>query len=227
MSTNQTVETAPASPASTNTSDSPRPLRFWWPVALLAVFWAFYIGNHWVELSQGQRFFSRLGAHAVLFLWFFTWWFMQRSIRLRDRWLAVGVFVLGSAVMLKLADPSIGVMSIFMTGLPFIFTAWIAAAYVTRGAPPEKQRWAVAASILVVLSYFLFIRWDGLDGKQRNEVSWRWSPTAEERFLDKHRSVFHAVANSPGRWELQAGGATALCGERQKKKKKKKKITPQ
>ena len=183
-------------------------------VALLAVFWAFFIGNHWVELSQGQRFFSRLGAHAVLFLGFFTWWFMQRSIRLRDRWLAVGVFVLGSAVMLKLADPSIGVMSIFMTGLPFIFTAWLAAAYLTRSAPPEKQRWAVAALILVVLSYFLFVRFDGLDGKQRNEVSWRWSPTAEERFLDKHRSVFHAVANSPGRWELQASDVPAFRGER-------------
>jgi outer membrane protein assembly factor BamB len=193
-------------------SDRKHRLQIWPAVVLLAVFWAFFIGNHWVELSQGQRFFSRLGAHAVLFLGFLGWWLAQRSIRRRDRWLAIGVFILGSAIMLQLADPSIGVMSIFMTGLPFIFTAWLAAAYLTRNAVPQKQRLAVAASILVVLSYFLLIRWDGLDGKQRNEVSWRWSPTPEQRFLDKHRSVFFPVANSPGRWELQASDVPAFRG---------------
>jgi outer membrane protein assembly factor BamB len=212
MATDQLLQVTPATAPSTESPSKVRAIRFWPMAVMLAAFWAYFIGNYWMELSQGQRFFSRLIAHAILFLGFLIWWLSRRGVPWRERWMEVAVFLLGSTVMLQLADPSIGIMSIFLIAAPFIFTGWFVILYLNRERESPTRRWWSAAWTVAVLSYFLFVRFEGIDGSQRNEMNWRWTPTAEQKFLEEHGSVFHAVANSPGAWSARPGDVTGFRG---------------
>jgi outer membrane protein assembly factor BamB len=70
-----------------------------------------------------------------------------------------------------------------MSGLPLVMTAWVLWMIVAKIAPAS---WRWAGSILVVgltFAYFTLIRMDGLDSNLRANISWRWTPSAEDLFL--------------------------------------------
>jgi len=161
------------------------------------------------------RFMSRLAAHGLLLVGFFSWWFANRAVSWTDKLLALAVFVLGSALVLTLADPSIGVMSIFMMTAPVVFTVWVAWLWLSRDAAPSVRRAGLAVVILLVLASLDFIRWDGLEGNQKSELSWRWSPTAEQIFLASHEK--NAADSQPAApldaWEVQPGDVPGFRGK--------------
>ena len=77
---------SPAAPAAVGESkrDAPftRPRNLWPPLAMLALFWAFYLANDQLDMSMFARFMSRLGAHAPLLVGFFAWWLFAPQVEL-------------------------------------------------------------------------------------------------------------------------------------------------
>ena len=196
------------------TEPASRFLRLWPAMAMLALFWSFFVANSWFEMTMFARFMSRLAAHFLLLLGFFIWWFASRGVSRGDKFLAFAVFVVGSAAVLSIADPSIGIMAILMTISPAVFTAWVAWLWLSRNLTPTVRRVGLVATILLVLASLDLIRWDGLEGTQQSEFSWRWSPTAEQIFLASHERKTDAAepAVTLAAWTLQRGDVPSFRG---------------
>jgi outer membrane protein assembly factor BamB len=68
-------------------------------------------------------------------------------------------------------------------GLPVLLTVgtlWLMAA---RNQPLARQRLGLLTLLVAAPASFALVRMDGLSGEQESLVRWRWSPTAEERYL--------------------------------------------
>jgi outer membrane protein assembly factor BamB len=185
-------------------------LRVWPAVLMLAIFWTFLYANYNLELAMFSRFMSRMIAYGLLLLGFLGWWLTRRQILWRDRLLAVGVVAVVSLVAGLLSDKSVGPLALFMTALPFVFTAWTLWTLVSRSFSPRIRRLGFCAAMAATLGFFSLLRWEGLYGNQIPEFDWRWRPTAEERFLATHAA--RSATPSPDRpaippraWTIRPG----------------------
>ena len=216
MATDSFVENAPASAATVGNGATPasRPLRLWPAVVMLALFWVFDLANGSFEMTMFARFMTRLAAHGLLSLGFLIWWLSSRGLSWRDRLLPLAVFLVGSIVVLRLCDPSIGVWAIFLTALPWVLTASTAWLLLSKrsGYSPATERVGLSMAVLVVLSSLALIRFDGLDGAQNSELDWRWSPTSEQLFLASHTAKSPESAAAPATWSLQPGDVPGFRG---------------
>jgi outer membrane protein assembly factor BamB len=178
--------------------------RFWLPVTLIVVLWAFNIISGWVEMVTFVRFLTRMGV-ALLFLLIFTvWWLTNRRILWRDRLLGFGALVAGVVVTDLLADDSVGIFGMLLFGVPVVLTVctlWLLAA---RKAPPLMRRLGLAVGLLLPLGFLTLIRVNGIDGEQKSDFHWRWVPTAEDLYLAGRKPVVAPDASAP-RLQLQAG----------------------
>jgi outer membrane protein assembly factor BamB len=186
------------------------PLRIWPAVVMLAAFWAFLYVNYNFELAMFARFISRMIAYGLLLLAFLGWWLTRRQIRWRDRLLAVGVVIVISLVAGLLSDASVGPLALFMTALPFVFTVWTLWLLFGRSFSPRAERLGFCAVMAATIGFFALLRWEGLYGNQIPQFAWRWSPTAEERFLATQSAEFatsspNRPAMAPREWTLQPG----------------------
>jgi outer membrane protein assembly factor BamB len=204
-------------PAVTDTSTGanpvPRGLRLWPAVTLLALFWLAILATGQLEMSMTARFMTRLAAHALLLLGFLIWWLSRSSLRWGERLQAVLIFVVGSLVVLQIADATISGWTIFLSAMSFVFMAWTAALFFTRNRSATIRRAAVGLAILVVLSPCALVRCDGIDGAQHGEYSWRWSPTSEQLFLASRTPPAAADAAVPATdWQLRPGDVPGFRG---------------
>jgi outer membrane protein assembly factor BamB len=177
---------------------------------LLSLFWGFLYVHYTYELAMFSRFISRVIAHGILLVGFLGWWFTRRLVSLRDRFLAVGVWLLTSAIAGLLADQTVTVVGPLLFGFPFAFTVWTAWVLVSRNQPRPIQRLGFCAAIAATTSVFALVRWDGLYGDQVPQFSWRWTPTAEELFMESRGGEAAALARAKTAlgsraWTLQPG----------------------
>ncbi|BDC48182.1 alcohol dehydrogenase [Bryobacterales bacterium F-183] len=86
-----------------------------------------------------------------------------------------------------LADPSItkGAMGmlLYILSIPFAAVALVAGALVSRNLDDRTRRMAIAGAILVACASFALIRTGGFTGAFENDLSWRWTPSPEERLV--------------------------------------------
>ena len=160
------------------------PLRsLWIGVVLVIVYWVFVEVLHAFEFSGSVRFVSRMIALLILMLSGLVLWLMQSQLRWRDRLLVIcGVPALLFAAS-RLTDKSIDGLGLVLGGMPLILTLGLLWLIVTRGRRSAVRAGGVLGITAVILGAFTLLRWEGLDGRQRSQYTWRWSLTPEERFL--------------------------------------------
>jgi outer membrane protein assembly factor BamB len=169
-----------------------RSIRLWPAIVIVAFFWVFHFSADYVEMTMFFRFISRFGMYAVVILSFLVWWMGFSRIEWKDRWLGLGALLGGAIIAGLFEDPkSLGLMGLagaFFAAFPFVLTAWTAWIAVCKGlaTAPKPRRIGLCAVILGCLGFFDLVRWEGLDGGQHSGFAWRWSQTAEDRFLASH-----------------------------------------
>ena len=169
------------------------PVRLAVAVAVLAAFWAFSVGAESVEMSMLFRFLSRMLADVVLLVFFLAWWFTNGRMSWRRRGLDFGVATLGFLVVGLLTDKSVGLFGLLLSGMSVVLTAGTVWLILCKWIPAAMQRRGLWVVVWLAWATFLAFRWDGLDGSQRSQLSWRWSPTAEQLFLAERN---HAGTNA-------------------------------
>jgi outer membrane protein assembly factor BamB len=159
--------------------------RVWPAVLFVSLFWAshFVVGS--LEMPYFFRFLFSMAAAALLVLFFFGWWWFHRRIRLSDRFYGFALVVAGAAATSFLVHPSVGTFGALVTGVPLAITAWTVWMLASRKASLAWQRRGSLAAMVLAWTCLTLVRFEGVDGDLRPNLKWRWSPTAEDLFLQQ------------------------------------------
>ncbi len=181
---NHDVSNAPTEePLEVNRPADRKPPQVWPIMAILALYWGFRFAADQFDLSTLMVFVTQMAAHLLLLVSFLIWWFASRRIRLADRFLAPVVVAIGAVAVSPFCDSTLAAFPLALLGVPCILTVWAAWTFVARKASPAAQRAGFCVVVFLTWGFFTLVRWDGIDGRQRSDLHWRWTPSAEELFL--------------------------------------------
>ena len=161
---------------------------------VLAAYWAFSFQVYAHEMSMFGRFVWRVLADLLLLMFFLGWWFSNRRMSSRQRCLDFGVAAVSFVAIGLLCDKTIWPL-LLLSGVPFLVTIGTVWAIVSNPFSAVVQRRGLRVLICLTWAAFLPFRWDGLDGGQHNQISLRWTPTAELLFLAEHAKQSAAIAD--------------------------------
>lgn len=172
---------APAPMTHAPTSTTPR-LRLWPGIVLVVLMWLVIRGTGWVASNPMAQFMAMVFGPYIAAVAIAIWWLFFSRANWTDRLLALGLCIGAGIAVFFLCHPSYH-MGLVLYGLPVVLTAWVAwlvvAVFLGRGL-------RLAGLLLVIAlswGYQTLIRFDGVDGAFNPDLAWRWSPTAEDRFL--------------------------------------------
>jgi len=165
-------------------------------LGLVVVYWALYFGVGAIDKPYFLSFLYGLGSALLFAICFFVWWWGNRAIRRSEKILGF-VLILGAGVLVgKFSDRTINFFPLCTIGLPLVATlvlGWLA--LVKRALIPSHWL-GFAAAVALGFGIFDLIRMDGFDSSLKTHVSWRWTPTAEQRFLAQNAASATAAKPS-------------------------------
>jgi len=163
-------------------------LRLKFPIAIAVLFWLSWIINGRVEKAYFTSFMTELATSGVFILLFLGWWWFNRGLRLKEKFIGFVLIVGGAFVAGKIRHVSLNPFLLITPGIPIIATVILAIFFRER----ENRRTLIGlpfvAGVVLVWASFSLIRMDGADSALKNALHWRWTPSAEERFLAENRS---------------------------------------
>ncbi len=152
-----------------------RPLRVW-PIATpAALYWIFQPVVMLSEMPVINRFFSNALSALGFLIVFIILWSSNGTLPGRTRWAGIGLLFGGAFIGIALKHPSYDPIGFLLASVPTVLTAivlWHAAA---RRWPAANSKVVLAAVFLIGFGVFDLLRWEGLDGRLRSSVAWRWS----------------------------------------------------
>jgi outer membrane protein assembly factor BamB len=184
--------------------------RYWPALVLLAVYW---IANFIVAAIDKPYFYGfiyGMAAPALLLILFSIWWWTNRRIALLNRVYGCLLVILTGLAVAPLCHPSVR-FGLATDGLARALTVLTLGSMLVSWTGFAWGRLALFVAVALSWSWFALIRIDGLNSELRPTVSWRWEPTAEERFLagradspappaDADAEPLPALALAPGDW---------------------------
>ena len=162
----------------------PRALRLRPGIVTVTLLWSTWIGLPRLapEAAPIAMVGALLGGLGVL-----VWWAFFSGAAPIERWGAPLLMLGVSLATVPLLDVSI---SSSMMGLMFpvytapvlslVFVAWAVA---TRRMADRPRRVALVAAIVLASGFWTTLRTDGMTGDGRQDLTWRWTETAESRLL--------------------------------------------
>ncbi len=166
-------------------AESPfRPLRLWPAVLLVVCMWAFRLVPQVVEeVSMPIAMLGFMGP-SLCGLLLLLWWLLFSRATWKEKGLgALGLLVIGVATAF-LSDKSIRGFGTMAYAVPWGMTAFALGLIVWPRSLAPRRTWVALLAALLGFGYWDLIRTDGIWGDMRSSFSWRWAPTAEDRFLE-------------------------------------------
>jgi len=176
-----------------------KPLRLW-PGVVAAVL--LVLARFGLPLvAPDASMFAVLGA-VVAGLVIVVWWVFFSRAPWSERLgvvvlMIVAVFATRSIVHESIRGGMMGMMLPLYLGIPGLGLALVAWAVASRRFAPGPRRAALVATILLACGAFTLLRTDGITGEGVSQLTWRWTPTAEERLLAQARVEPLAPASAP------------------------------
>lgn len=169
-----------------------------WPAAIfVAAYWGLFAAVDWFELSMKVGFFTKFIGTLVFASLFVLWWLFASRVSIKDRLLGLVVLVGFSLLTAWICDPSMRPIGLLFFGLPYALAGWTIWLAVAGRMSPAVQRAGIVAVLVLVCAYSSLRRMDGVYGDQHVDISWRWSQTAEDRYLAARKESGPAAAAAP------------------------------
>ncbi|MCY4593849.1 MAG: PQQ-like beta-propeller repeat protein [Bryobacterales bacterium] len=178
MNTSQEHDSSPS---------QPKELRLWPGVAAVSVQWLCWVALPLAVPGPVTGFIAVIGGFGgglAVVVW---WAFLSRAPR-PERWGFIALAAIALFLASRLVDESIasGMMGMLLAlyAVPVASLAIVASAAGTRRLAARTRRTVMAAAILLSCGAWTLLRSDGITGAGSAEFKWRWTKTAEERFLE-------------------------------------------
>lgn len=180
------------------------PARLWFPVAAVVAYWMAAKGVEQFAPGTFAHFMTIMWAPMLLAVLLVGWWLGLSKLSWRERLLAPLLIALGGAAIIPLTDKSVK-LGLIIVALPWALTAAVAWTILARHAAASRRLLGLAGVLVVAWGFFTLVRIDGLGGNLATEFSWRWTTTAEERFLaERSRAATEFAVKlptvGPGDW---------------------------
>ncbi|HEY4258906.1 MAG TPA: PQQ-binding-like beta-propeller repeat protein, partial [Schlesneria sp.] len=167
------------------TPRSRRPLKLLVPTLVLIIYWIVTEGSYRLEMGMFYRFVTRMIVLLLLLLFFLGWGFSRRHFTFGQR-LTAFLIIIGTMFLAGAAGhSSTGIPATAMLGLPIVITLSVGWLWFTRRRSVPVEFTGIGLACVLVFGTISLLRWDGMDGRQRPELSWRWKSNPEERFLQQ------------------------------------------
>lgn len=176
------------------------------------------VALYWLVVQSVQRFGESnflifmtqfVGPLVTALVFFIAWLGFSRRLW-SERGFGMAMFIVTGALAAWLAHPTMKA-GLILYALPTLLTTWAVWGWVTRSLVSLGQRRVtLALTMLLTASYFCLLRLNGVDGAMQSSLSWRWTPTAEEKFLEtvarkpkpttSDKESIGEVVEQPGDW---------------------------
>lgn len=157
-------------------------LRLWPGLAIVAVQWQAVFGAGLIAPATMVQFYGMLAGPALAAVLLFGWWLLASrapwKLRLLGSFLPLAAF----ALVFVLTDATAR-MALVVYGLSIFSAVFVLWAALARRWTAPARRTAMIVAVIGSLGFWPFVRSDGVDGDMNVDFAWRWSETAEERFL--------------------------------------------
>jgi outer membrane protein assembly factor BamB len=161
---------------------SAQPLRLWPGVAIVVLqLLTFYVPSSFAAAGSPAILFAVMGSLIVGTLLLWLWWLLFSRARWSDRLGGLALMIGAHAVTLAFVHPSAKIVAV-VPGVPWLCAAFVASLFAGR-------RWVTVAAVLIASLGWTLVRTDGVTGSLGNEYAWRWSATAEDRFMASEASA--------------------------------------
>lgn len=167
-------------------SPPPAKVRLWPAFVFVGAYWAAWAIVTVFYPATFQQFMTLFWSPMILAPLVLVWWLGFSRQPWLERFWGVGCVILAGIGATYLADKSM-MMGMLMYALPVAITAVVLTLTVTRGAEARMRWLAVAVASVLAWGYYTLIRVDGVTGRLEAERSWRWTETAEDKFLAERK----------------------------------------
>jgi outer membrane protein assembly factor BamB len=160
-----------------------RPLRSW-PAALLLVgLWTVSWLPRFFEEAAPPIMMAGMMGPLLFVLLILVWWVFLSRATVAEKVLGLLGLALIITVTSLLADKSIQGFGMVIYALPCGITAFAAGLVLLGRMTSRKRTWIALLAALFAFGFWDLVRTDEIWGDFQTARSWRWEPTAEERFL--------------------------------------------
>ncbi|MEM9378526.1 MAG: PQQ-binding-like beta-propeller repeat protein [Planctomycetota bacterium] len=197
-----------AAPTSAPPARAPR----LWPLAIvLAVQAAAIVMSLTPSVPNFPRFAAMMAGPALSVLLFLVWLLGASRLPWGVRGTILGAVVLPLIALQPVMQEGAN-LALWIYGVPLAMLGTAIALALTRASAPRTRRACVLALGLVAWTPFPLLRIDGFVGDYSPELSWRWTPTPEERMLAAREASAPstpiespALTLRPGDWPAYRG----------------------
>jgi outer membrane protein assembly factor BamB len=170
-------------------SDEPdvlKPLRLWPGVIIVVLQWLLRYGLPFVVPGDFVIMMGVLGGllgGPALIIW---WAFFSRA-PISERWSAVLLMIAALAATPLILHESVAKSQAGMTfiiyALPMLSLTFVVWAFASRRLSVRNRRITMAVAILLACAPWMLVRTIGMTSDIGHDFTWRWTQTAEEKFL--------------------------------------------
>jgi outer membrane protein assembly factor BamB len=155
-----------------------------WPAELIVVLqWSLiYLAQIFAAGTMIQFFAMFMGPMVGAAL-FTGWWLFASRLPWKDRVLGLLAFVAMGLMAMYFAHPTIGGMPMAVFGLPVITLSCAVWLLVSSFLRWRARRIGLLFVLVLGWGYFTLVRLDGVDGSIHANMTYRWMPTPEDKFL--------------------------------------------
>ncbi len=171
----------PAHEPSTSAEDA-RSIRAWPGLVLSALAVACVLVPGFFVPGTLIQFMGMTAGPLLCGVMLVAWWVVASRVPFRERVIFLLGFVLLGGIAIVLAHPSMPLMLVILgwPGVVFAGSLWLAISNNMRWPARGRGLWCC---LIAGWAAWTLVRCDGVDGQVLPEFSWRWTPTAEEKYL--------------------------------------------
>ncbi len=158
-------------------------LRLWPGVVIVGVYWALVYAAASFMPGTFVQFMILFWGPILAGVAFLAWWLFASRLAWADRAMLLLACIVCGTISYLCWHKSFNWFGLIIYALPVVMTAWIGWLVIS-----SLFDWPVRRAVLLIVfvltwGYFALIRFEGVNGAMSATLAFRWTPTAEEKFL--------------------------------------------